>query len=339
MKAAVVTKHGGPEVFQIQERPDPKPKAGESLVRVKAAGVNFADIVGRVGLYQAAPKPPMVLGYEVAGILESAGEGVRDLKEGDRVLGMVMFGGYAELAAALDEGLMKMPDDMSYEHAAAIPVNYVTAYHSLIYMGALKPHETILIHAVAGGVGTAATQIAKHVGATVIGTCSPSKFDYARENGADHLIDYNTQDFLKEVRRITDGRGADMALDALGGPQLNKSYRSLGHAGRLITFGASEVIAGPKRNLLHALRQVLSMKSYRPMTLMGHNKAVIGVDMNAMSRRMDVMAREFEALKQLIGQGVIKPHVDQTFPLDRVGDAHQYIQDRKNKGKVVLTID
>jgi len=337
MKAAIVPKHGGPDVFRIEDRPDPKPGAGEILIDVKAAGINFADIMGRLGLYPDAPKPPVLLGYEVAGKVERVGEGVTDFSPGQKVLSMTMFGGYAEKVVVPAEMAAAMPEGLSYEEAAAVPVNYITAHHMLVYMGNLKPFEKVLIHAVAGGVGTAATQIAGSVGAEVIGTASPSKFEYAKSNGATHLINYREQDFEKEVMRITGGQGVDVALDSLGGRQLIKSYNCLAPAGRLMIFGMSSVVTGTHRSMMKAARELMGVSKFHPLRLMNANKAVVGVNINHLAKRADILKRQMDSLMEMLKDGRIRPRVDRAFPLEKVGEAHLYIQDRRNKGKVVLT--
>src|SRR5215208_6196786 len=177
MKALVITEHGPPDVLRVQERPDPDPGPGEVRIKVRAAGFNFADLLARVGLYPDAPKPPCVVGYEVAGDVESLGEGVEGVSVGDRVLGGCDFGGYAELVVTGAGNLVPLPDDWSYEEGAALPVVYATAYAALIRYGAVHEGERVLVHAAAGGVGIAATQIAKILGAEVFGTASGSKHE------------------------------------------------------------------------------------------------------------------------------------------------------------------
>ena len=190
MRALVITEHGPPDVLREQERPDPDaPGPGQARVRVRAAGINFADLMARSGLYPDAPKPPCVVGYEFAGDVESVGEGVEDFKPGDRVLGGTRFGGYAELVTAGTGELVALPGDWSYEEGAALPVNYATAYAGLVRYRSLRAGERVLLHAAAGGVGIAATQIAKLVGAEVYGTASAAKHDAIRSFGVDHPID------------------------------------------------------------------------------------------------------------------------------------------------------
>ena len=208
MKAVVLTGHGGPEVLQVQERPDPPVGPGEVRIAVKAAGINFADTMARVGLYPEAPKPPCVLGYEVAGEVESVGDGSRRGEGGGQGHGRNPFRrpGRRWSACPADQ-VIPLAGSLSYEQGAAFPVNYSTAYVALVMMGGLREGERVLIHAAAGGVGISATQIARSRGAEIFGTASASKHDAIREQGVDHAIDYRTQDFEQEVRRITGGRG------------------------------------------------------------------------------------------------------------------------------------
>src|SRR6476659_7132360 len=192
MRAVVLTGHGGPEVLQVQERPDPPVGPGEVRIAVAAAGINFADTMARVGLYPDAPKIPCVLGYEVAGTIESVGEGVSGHAAGDRVVAGCRFGGQAELVTVPAQQALPLPEHVSFEQGAAFPVNYGTAYAGLIMMGGLREGDRVLIHAAAGGVGISATQIAHGIGAEIFGTASGSKHDAIREQGVDHAIDYRT---------------------------------------------------------------------------------------------------------------------------------------------------
>ena len=214
---------------------------GEVRIAVKAAGINFADTMARVGLYPEAPKPPCVLGYEVAGEVESVGEGVDTVKVGDRVMAGTRFGGQASMVSVRRGTGDPVDDSLSYEQGAAFPVNYATSYAALVIMGGPREGERVLIHAAAGGVGISATQIARSRGAEIFGTASASKHDAIRAQGVDHAIDYRTQDFEQEVRRITGGEGIDLIMDATGPTNFRKDYRLLREGGRLIMYGASEL--------------------------------------------------------------------------------------------------
>src|SRR3954449_11127125 len=285
MRAVVITAHGGPGVLQVQERPDPPVGPGEVRIAVKAAGINFADTLARTGLYPDAPKLPCVVGYEVAGEVESVGGGVRSVTPGDRVLAGTRFNGQAELVTVPESMVYALPDRLSFEEGAAFPVNYATAQAALVVMGGLRAGERVLIHAAAGGVGISATQIAKRIGAEVFGTASAAKHDAIRAQGVDHAIDYRGQDFAAEVRRITGGEGIDVALDALGPSSFRKDYRLLRPGGRLIMYGASELQTGSgKRDLPTALRAmarmpVATMPWWKSVGVMNENKGVFGLNM------------------------------------------------------------
>jgi NADPH:quinone reductase-like Zn-dependent oxidoreductase len=340
MRALVITKHGAPEVLQVQERPDPEPGAGEVRVRVKAAGINFADVMARMGLYPDAPKPPCVVGYEIAGEVESLGDGVTDLKVGDRVMGGCRFGGYAELVVTKPDNLLPMPDGWSFEEGAGFPVNYSTAYAGIVRFGALAKGESVLLHAAAGGVGIAATQIAKLAGAgDVYGTASGSKHDAIRAFGVDHPIDYTKQDFVKEVRRIGgDKQPLDIVMDAVGGNSFRKSWSVLGAGGRLVCFGASSAVSGENRNLLTAGKMVLGTPFFNPMRMMPESKSVIGLNMLTLWDAKGSLDDYMEPLSAWAAEGKLRPVVAEAFPLEKGPDAQRFIGERKNVGKVVLTL-
>jgi len=341
MRAVVITKHGGPEVLQVQERPDPPVGPGEVRIAVKAAGINFADTLARTGLYPDAPKVPCVVGYEVAGEVESVGDGVESLKQGERVLAGTRFNGQAELVTVPESMVYKLPDQLSFEEGAAFPVNYATAQGGLVVMGGLKKGERVLIHAAAGGVGISATQIAKRIGAEVFGTASASKHDAIRAQGVDHAIDYRTQDFADEVRRLTRGEGIDVAFDALGPSSFRKDYQLLRQGGRLIMYGASEVQTGEKRSLPSALRTVAkspfsSMPWWKGLGVMNENKGVFGLNMLSWWDAEGSLDRVIEPLMSGLEAGELKPVVAEAFSFDRAPEAHRFIAERRNVGKVVL---
>jgi NADPH:quinone reductase-like Zn-dependent oxidoreductase len=339
VRALVITKHGPPEVLKVQERPDPKPGPGEVRVAVKAAGINFADLMARIGLYPDAPKPPCVVGYEFAGEVESLGEGVDGLSVGDRVLGGSRFGGYAELVATPAANVVPLPDGWSYEEGAALPVNYSTAYAGLIRYGALHPGERVLIHAAAGGVGIAATQVAKLVGGEVYGTASPSKHEAIRGFGVDHPIDYRSKDFVEEVRRIAgEKQPLDLVMDALGGKSYKKSFSLLRPGGRLVCFGASEAGGGERRELSKAVKMVAQTPRFNAFRLFSDSKAVIGLNMLRLWDAKGSVEEYIEPLTKWVESGQIKPVVSEAFPLERGPDAHRFMHERKNVGKVVLTV-
>jgi NADPH:quinone reductase-like Zn-dependent oxidoreductase len=342
MRAVVLTGHGGPEVLQVQERPDPAVGPGEVRIDVKAAGINFADTMARVGLYPEAPKPPCVLGYEVAGEVESVGTGVDTVKLGDRVMAGTRFGGQASMVSVPEGQVIPLDDSFSYEQGAAFPVNYSTAYVALVIMGGLREGERALIHAAAGGVGISATQIARSRGAEIFGTASASKHEAISAQGVDHPIDYRTADFEQEVRRITGGEGVDLIMDATGPTNFRKDYRLLREGGRLIMYGASELATQQGRSIPTLARNLMRMPMatmpwWKSLSILSENKGVFGLNMLAWQDR-EGLDRVIEPLSKEVEEGTIKidPVVAEAFPFDRAGDAHRFIAERRNIGKVVL---
>jgi NADPH:quinone reductase-like Zn-dependent oxidoreductase len=342
MRAVVLTGHGGPEVLQAQEKPDPPVGPGEVRIDVKAAGINFADTMARVGLYPEAPKPPCVLGYEVAGDVESVGDGVDAVKPGDRVMAGTRFGGQASMVTVAEGQVFPLPDSFSYEQGAAFPVNYSTSYAALVIMGGLREGERVLIHAAAGGVGISATQVARSRGAEIFGTASASKHDAIRAQGVEHAIDYRTRDFEQEVRRITGGEGVDLIIDATGPTNFRKDYRLLRDGGRLVMYGASELTGQQGRSIPTLARNLLRMPMatmpwWKSLSVLSENKGVFGLNMLAWQDR-EGLDRVFEPLSREIEAGTITidPVVAEAFAFDHAGDAHRFIAERRNVGKVVL---
>ena len=337
----MLTGTGGFEVLQVQEHPDPSVGPGEVRIAVKASGINFADTMARVGLYPDAPKPPCVLGYEVAGVIESVGEGVGDHKVGDRVVAGTRFGGQAELVTVPAEQVLPLPDGLSFEQGAAFPVNYGTAYAALILMGSLRKGDRVLIHAAAGGVGISATQIARNVGAEIFGTASPSKHEAIRSQGVAHPIDYRSLDFEVETMRLTDGEGVDLIIDALGPTSFRKDYRLLRPGGRLVMYGLSEGSKEGKRDIPAMLKSlaampIATMPWWKSLVVMNENKGVFGLNMLKWWDAEGSLDRVVEPLMADLEAGRIDPVVAEAFPFERAGDAHKFIAERRNVGKVVL---
>jgi len=336
VRQAVIPRHGAADVFEMRERPDPSPGDDEVRIHVRAAGVNFADILARIGLYPDAPKPPMVVGYEVAGVVDAVGRGVTGVHPGDRVVALTRFGGYADSVCVPAAQVYRFPDRLSDAEAAAVPVTYLTAALALYRMAALTSGETVLIHNAGGGVGIAATQLARLRRATVIGTASPGKHDALRSFGVEYPIDYRTGNVESEVKRITRGRGADVILDPLGGSSFGVSYRMLAPLGRLVMLGISSM-AGERRSAWRVLRSWWAMKAFDPLSMINRNRGVFGLNLghlwderSKLQPLMDLLLIELSARR-------LEPVVARTFPLERAADAHRYIQSRANIGKVVLT--
>ena len=343
MRAMVVGRYGPPKVFEAKELSDPQPKPGEALIRVKAIGINFADLLQRMGIYPGTPKPPFVPGLEIAGVVEKVVEGGKPgdsapVRVGDAVVAFMHFNAYAEWAAAPLQSVFRLPDGMPFDDAAAIPVNYVTAYHSMFTMGNLQPGNRILIHGAAGGVGIAAVQLARSRGLVIYGTAGPTKQDFLRKIGVDHPIDYQKSDFVEVVRKY-EPDGIEMVMDPIGGKSFARSQACLGSTGRLVVYGFSTVASEDgKRSLLRGLKAIWEMPKFNPMKLMSQNISVIGVHLGRMQSRGALIRSELEELFRLYAAGKIKPVIGKAFPLTEAAAAHQYIHDRKNIGKVVLTV-
>jgi NADPH:quinone reductase-like Zn-dependent oxidoreductase len=341
VKAVVLTRTGGPEVLRVEERPDPEAGPGEVRIAVRAAGINFADTLARVGLYPDAPKPPCVLGYEVAGEVESVGEGVTGHAVGDRVVAGTRFGGQASMVTVPAEQALPLPDRLSFEQGAAFPVNYGTAYAALVLMGSVREGTRVLIHAAAGGVGISATQIARNAGAEIFGTASPAKHDAIMEQGVDHAIDYRNLDFEEEVSRITNGEGIDLVLDALGPSSFRKDYRLLRSGGRLVMYGLSENSHEGRRSIPATLKSLAAMPTatmpwWKSLMVMNENKGVFGLNMLSWWEREGNLDRVTEPLMADLEAGRLDPVVAEAFPFEKAGDAHRFIAERRNVGKVVL---
>lgn len=332
MRAVVITKHGDPDVLEVQERPGPSLRAGCVRIEVAAAGVNFADTMARTGLYADAPKPPMVVGYEVAGTVVEVAADVAGVDPGQRVMAGTRFGGYASEVVVPAADVVPLPDAFSFEEGAAIPVVYATAWAALLGFGSLRAGESVLVQAAAGGVGIAATQIAKRCGAEVHGTASPAKHDAIRANGVDRAHDYTQPGWDNELNDRF-----DVILDAIGGSSFKRSYRMLRVGGRLVAFGASSVQQGERRNLLRAGRQALPMlRGFDLIRQMSDSKAVIGLNMLRLWDDRGTLAPWVEPLRPLLEDGTIRPIVSDVVAFDRAADAHRIIAERRNVGKVVL---
>jgi NADPH:quinone reductase-like Zn-dependent oxidoreductase len=332
MRAVVITKHGDPSVLQVQERPDPPPPgAGRVRISVRAAGVNFADHLARVGLYPGAPKLPSIVGYEVAGIIDAVGEGVDPALFGSRVMAGTRFGGYAEIVDVAATDVIALPDRLTFDQGAAVPVNYATAWAALHGYGSLRAGERVLVHAAAGGVGIAAVQLAKAGGAEVHGTASPAKHARLAELGVDRAIDYRRDGWWKGLGPY------DLVLDALGGTSLRRSYALLRPGGRLLAYGVSAIQHGDTRSLRTAVPQALSMlRGFNLLTQLAESKAVIGLNMLGLWDDRGTLEPWITPLTAALADGTIAPVVHAAVPFTEAAEAHRILAARENIGKVVL---
>ncbi|AEV73170.1 Zn-dependent oxidoreductase, NADPH:quinone reductase [Mycolicibacterium rhodesiae NBB3] len=332
MRAVVITKHGDLSVLKAQQRPDPPPPAaGQVRIAVRAAGVNFADHLARVGLYPEAPKPPCVVGYEVAGTIEAVGDGVDTSRINERVLAGTRFGGYAEIVNVNAGDTVPLPDTLTFEQGAAVPVNYSTAWAALYGYGSLRSGERVLIHAAAGGVGIAAIQLAKPAGVEIHGTASPGKHKALTEMGVDRTIDYRRDGWWKDLPPY------DIVLDAIGGASLPRSYRLLRPGGRLVAYGISALQQGEKRSLRTVLPQLLPMlRGFNLTKQLSDSKAVIGLNMLALWDDRGTLEPWIAPLSHAMADGIVSPVVHAAVPFDNAPEAHRILAARENVGKVVL---
>ncbi|MCH7978416.1 MAG: NADPH:quinone oxidoreductase family protein [Acidobacteria bacterium] len=324
MKAIQIHQFGEAEVLRYEDVPEPRPKEGEVLVEVKAAGVNYADILTRRGKYSQKPLP-FVPGFEAAGVILETGKGVADWKPGQRVMGTVLrdtSGCYAQKAVMPGWLLLPVPEQFSFEQAASFSEVFVTAHLALHVNGRLAKGESVLIHAAGGGVGTAAVQMAHAMGARVFATASTEeKLGKVKQLGADVLINYSSLDFLEEVKKHTDGKGVDVVLESVGGEVFDKSLKCLRPLGRLVAYGTSsaQVAAARVPDLMAGAISVAGF-SYGFLTV----------------ARPDVIQQAMRAVMELLSQGKIRPVLGHTFPLAQARAAHELISSRASFGKVVL---
>jgi NADPH:quinone reductase-like Zn-dependent oxidoreductase len=334
MRAIYVNEYGELEVL---EREDPLPAKGQVRVRVKACGLNFSDFMARLGLYPDAPPMPCVLGYEVAGEIDALGEAVSDFNIGDRVMAITPFGGHADLVCVLADKTALLPADLDFNHAAAIPVNYLTAYHALFHVGNVKPSQSILIHMAAGGVGIAALQLCMTVpNLTTYGTASSAKHDAIRKHGCDYPIDYRSHDYADEVMRLSQQKGVDLILDALGGNDWKKGYDLLAPMGKLVVFGSANMASGNEYDQARVIDEFMST-NFNPAALMNHNRSLCGVHMGRLWNQTHNIKTDLNTLVKLYQEGRISPQVDSVYGFDNAADAYARMQKRQNIGKIVLT--
>jgi NADPH:quinone reductase-like Zn-dependent oxidoreductase len=337
MRAVWITKAGGPEVLDVRQAPDPSPGSGHVRIRVRAAGLNFAEVMARQGLYPDAPKPPCVVGYEVAGVIDAVGPDVDEAAVGRRVLALVRFGGHAELVCAPTAQVVELPETLGFEEAAAIPVNYLTAFHMLFRVANVRTGQRVLVHMAAGGVGIAVLQLCRTVpGLVTFGTASAAKHEVLRAEGCTHPIDHRTEDYVARVLELTGGEGVDVVLDPLGGRDWKRGMRLLRPVGHLIAYGFANLAAGERRNLTRLARQVSGVPLLTPLGLIDHNHSVSGVNLGHLWDRVDLLREELDAIMALWRSGAVKPRIDGVYPFEQAAEAHRRLTQRRNVGKVVL---
>lgn len=321
MRAIEVAAFGGTDQLEAVNLTAPVPGPGEVLVDVEACGLNYADVMMRRGLYVGGPAPRFIPGLEVAGTVAAVGDGVTKVVPGQRVMALISHGGYAEQVVAPSTSVMPRPEGMSAEAAAAFPVNYFTADFALHFAGNVQPGQNVLIHAAAGGVGTAAVQLAKIAGARVIATASSAeKLERVKALGADVCIDYTKEDFLAVVKDATDGKGVELVLESVGGDVFDKSMAALRPLGRLIVFG------------------IASADARRPdvRDMLFRNLWVIGLHLGALMGNQEVAKASSERLFGLLATGRIVPQIGHILGLEEAARAQDLLGERGNYGKVVI---
>ncbi len=338
MRQVWITKAGPPETLALREAPDPQPGPGMVRIRVEAAGVNFADLMMRLGIYPDAPPLPAVPGYEVAGVIDATGRGVPELRAGEPVVAFCRFGGYADTICVPAEFAFRRPAGASAATSAALPVNYLTAYQMVVLMAGVRAGETVLVHGAAGGVGLAAVELIQMRGARAIGSASPGKHAFLRERGLDFCCDSRDTRFAAAVQAATSGRGADVVLEPRNGGWIRESYRALAPMGRLVLFGFSSAAPGRKPSRAAALGTLARVPwlALNPLRLMNDNKAVSGVNLGRLWGEQDRIRAWMQELLRWLAEGRIHPRVDRVFTLGEAAAAHHYLHDRRNIGKVLL---
>ncbi len=337
MQVFEISGYGGTDRLVLKQRPDPVPGPGEVAIAVHAFGLNFADVLMRLGLYVQAPPPPFVPGFEVAGVVAAVGPGVTELVPGQRVLALCGFGGYATQVVVPAMAACPIPDQMDFATAAAIPVTFATAYHSLVVLGGVRPGEQVLIQAAAGGVGLAAVQLAARAGAGVLATCGgPDKVRFLQDFGVRHVIDYRREPVAARVQEIVGAAGLDVILDSVGGRFIRTGLDLLGPNGRFISIGAADLAPPGRRNWPRLLWGLARLPWLHPLTLLGGSKAFIGVQMLVIGRQKPAVLRH--ALEQSLAgvtAGELQVVLDQTLPVGRIAEGHDRLQGRRTIGKLV----
>ena len=330
-----ITKAGSPSVLNIKKIEIPSPNEGEVCIEVHYAGINFADTLMRLGLYQPRPPFPFTPGYEVSGVIHSLGSGVTEFEVGQRVVAAMPTGGQCSHISVKTSRVIVIPDEMGLDEAAAMPVTYLTAHHMLHYLGHLKKGETVLIHGGAGGVGTAALQLCQWAGIEQVwATASGHKGDIIKSFGG-IPIDRHNQDFTKIVKEATDGRGVDHILDPIGGENLTRSLSCLAEGGKLYTYGLSSAAPSSKRSLLKAFFALRKTPKFDALRLMTRNRGVFGVHMGTWKDE-EAISQQLDRIMTGVKEGHLKPVIDSVFDAKDVAKAHQHIHDAKNIGKVLL---
>lgn len=335
MRQVWITRHGGPEVLTVRATTPPNPEAGQVRIGVAFAGVNFSDVLIRLGKLPDGPRPPCVVGFEVAGVVDALGPDVDPSWMGRRVMALTPTGGYSESVCAPLSTVFEVPSNLTNDEGAAIPISYVLAHFMLVRTARVTKYETVLIHSAAGGVGIAAVQLCHFIGARILGAASPAKHDYLRSVGVEP-IDSSIVNWPAQVLDLTDGRGADVALDPLGGKSLQRSYDALAPGGRLLCFGRAAAAAGERPGRLDGIRYAMGIPKFSPDRLMHDGKGVFGVSMTLLLADRVLLRGQVRAVLDHVAAGRLKPRIDSVYEFGEAAEAHRRLQSRMNVGKVLL---
>ena len=335
MRQVAFRRYGEPTVLEVVQAPDPAPGPGQVRVRVEAAGVNFADLMARMGLYTGTPPLPAVMGWEVAGTVDALGEGVdADWLEAP-VIAVPHFGGYATHVVVDLVQVARRPADLPAVEAAAVPVHGLAAWMMLEVMGRVRAGDRVLVHSAGGGVGLICLDLLKWRGAWAAGTASAHKHAFLRERGYDRLVDYRTEDFAEA---LASEPGFDLILDPIGGASWKRDLALLRGGGRLVCYGYSDAVARKKRSwraLAHTMRTVPWLQ-FSPFSLMLHNRGVMGIEMEHLWEEKERVRGWLEEVIARWEEGVLRPVIHATVPLEQAAEAHRMLHDHENLGKVVL---
>lgn len=339
MRSIQISGYGDTDRLVIKESPDPSPGPGQVAIDVRAFGVNFADVMARVGLYAQAPPPPFVPGFEIAGVVAEVGAGVTLVQPGDQVVSLCEFGGYATRVIVPELSACPIPLGLSLEQAAGLTVTGVTAHHALMVQGGLLSGENVLIQAAAGGVGLVAVQLAKNAGARVIAACGgPKKAAFLHDFGVSDVIDYLGEDLPSRVRALVGQGGLDVILDSVGGQFVSTGMRLLGPNGRFVAIGAAAFAPSRRRNPWQLIREYIRTPRLHPLNLIGQSKSFIGVQMLVIGRRKpEILRRSMEHVLAEAAAGRLDPVIRTVLPVTQIGEAHRLLQGRHTIGKIVMT--
>jgi NADPH:quinone reductase-like Zn-dependent oxidoreductase len=338
MQAIHLIKHGdAATAFEIREANVPTPTDNQVLIAVAVFGLNYADVMARLGMYEDAPPLPSILGYEVVGNVTAIGKNVVGIQVGDRVVGMTRFGGYAKYAVTDYRAVAVIPDTMDASIAAALATQYITAYYAACEQVSLHKGDKVVIHAAAGGVGIALVQLAKHKGCHVFGTCgSDEKVAFLKSIGVDTPINYLKDDWATIVKNATQEHGVDVIFDSIGGSYVKKGIKLLGAGGRLVSYGVSEMTSGHRKSTLQMAKVAVQFGIYSPIEFLQNSKAFIGINMLRIADDRPLMIQHCLASVVALQQaGVLAPHIGGSYPAQNIADAHHLLGNRGSVGKIV----